>query len=54
MKVTREEILDDVVNTRIDIAICLLTVDNEYLDDCDIDMVRGYIIEAIDKLELLL
>ncbi|MBO7693797.1 MAG: hypothetical protein J6T10_14345 [Methanobrevibacter sp.] len=54
MALDREDLLNDIIYTRIDLAICLLTVDSEYLDDLDIDMVRGYIREAIDKLELLL
>ena len=54
MSISREELLDDVVNTRIDLAICLLTRDVEYPDDWDIDMAREYIIEAIHKLKLLL
>lgn len=54
MSINREELLDDVANTRIDLAICLLTRDGDNPDEWDIDMAREYIREAIDKLELLL
>lgn len=54
MALDREKLLDDVVNTRIDLAIWLLPREDYNPDDWDIDMVREYIREAIDKLELLL
>ena len=54
MAINKEELLADVINTRIDLAICLLTREDDNPDDWDIDMAREYIREAIDKLELLL
>lgn len=54
MALDREYLLDDIINTRIDLAICLLTREDDNPDEWDIDMAREYIREAINKLELLL
>ena len=54
MALNREDLLSDIINTRIDLAICLLTREDDNPDEWDIDMAREYIGEAIYKLELLL
>lgn len=54
MALNREDLLADIIYTRIDLAICLLTREDDSPSEWDIDMVREYIREAIDKLELLL
>lgn len=57
MALNREDVLSDIIYTRIDLAICLLTREDDSTDnpdEWDIGMAREYIIEAINKLELLL
>ena len=54
MALDRNDLLDDIINTRIELAIVMLTIEDERPDDWDIDMAAEYIAEAICKLELLL
>jgi hypothetical protein len=54
MAINREDLLADIIYTRIDLAICLLTREDDSPDEWDISMAIEYIIEAINKLELLL